>query len=210
VVGATSRAPPEKHDGGENSHRHPSIGNKIHKNLSKETDEASGSFWSEGSARWITTSFITTEGAEGRVEDLKGLPHLLMALLRGTLLPALTGGKELTEKSQSGEFEVPQNPESPIVRRTWCRMKQSVEADPPPVEGEIMAMTQELRHLKVSRLTSGKRSCVVKSSNSLSGPQPDGEMEAEAQEKRRLTERMLQLDPGPTQRAPSRGPEHPP
>jgi hypothetical protein len=70
-----------------------------------------------------------------------------MALLHGTLLPALTGGKELTEKSQSGEFEVPQNPESPIVRPTWRRMKQSVEADPPPVEGEIMVMTQELRHL---------------------------------------------------------------
>jgi hypothetical protein len=43
----------------------------IHENLSKETDEASGSFWSEGSARWITMSFRTTEGAEGRVEDLK-------------------------------------------------------------------------------------------------------------------------------------------
>jgi hypothetical protein len=132
-----------------------------------------------------------------------------MALLRGTLLPALTGGKVLTEKSQSGEFEVPQNPESPIARPTWCNMKQSVEADPPPDEGDIMVMTQELRHLKGSRLTSGKRSCIVKSSNSLSGPQPDGEMEAGDQEKRRLTERTLQLDPGPTQRAPGRTPEHP-
>jgi hypothetical protein len=27
-------------------------------------------------------------------------------------------------------------------------MKQSVEADPPPVEEKIVAMTQELRHLK--------------------------------------------------------------
>jgi hypothetical protein len=103
-----------------------------------------------------------------------------MGLLRGTLLPALTGGKELTEKSQSGELEVTQNPESPIVRPTWHRMKQSVEADPPPGEGEIMAETP-----KGSQLTSGKRSCIVKGSNSLSGPQPDGKMEAEAQEKRR-------------------------
>jgi hypothetical protein len=108
-----------------------------------------------------------------------------MALLRGTLLHALTGGKELTEKSQFGELKVSQNPESPIVRPTCRRMKQSVEANPPPVEGETMAMTQELRHLKGSRLTSGKRSCIVKGSNSLSGPQTDGEMEAEAQEKRR-------------------------
>jgi hypothetical protein len=132
-----------------------------------------------------------------------------MALLRGTLLPALTGGKELTEKSQSGELEVPQNPESPILHPTWRRMKQSVEADPPPVEGETMAMTQELRLLKGSRLSSGKRSCVVKGINSLSGPQPDGKMEAEAQEKRRSTEQTLQHDPGPTQRTPGRAPEHP-
>jgi hypothetical protein len=77
-----------------------------------------------------------------------------MALHRGTLRPVLTGGKELTEKSQSGEFDVPQNPESPIVCPTWHRMKQSAEADPPPVGGEIMAMTQkELRHLKGLRLT---------------------------------------------------------
>jgi hypothetical protein len=41
-----------------------------------------------------------------------------MVLLHGTLL---TGRKELTEKSQSGEFEDPQNPESPIVRQTWRR-----------------------------------------------------------------------------------------
>ena len=88
-------------------------------------------------------------------------------------------------------------------------MEQSVEADPPPVEGEIMAMTQELRHLKGSRLTSGKRSFVVKGSNSLSGPQPEGEMEAEAQEKRRLTEQTLQLDPAPTQKVTGRAPEHP-
>jgi hypothetical protein len=46
-------------------------------------------------------------------------------------------------------------------------MKQSVEADPPPVEGKIGTMTQELRHLKGSRLTSGKRSCVEKGSNGL-------------------------------------------
>jgi hypothetical protein len=80
-------------------------------------------------------------------------------------------------------------------------MKQSIEADPPPVGREIMAMMQELRHLKGSRLTSGKRNCIVKGSNNLSGPQPDGEKEAEAQEKRRLTVQTLQLDPGPTQRS---------
>jgi hypothetical protein len=45
-------------------------------------------------------------------------------------------------------------------------MIQSVKADPPPAEEEIMALTQkELRHLKGSRLTSGKRSCIVKGSN---------------------------------------------
>jgi 16S rRNA U1498 N3-methylase RsmE len=45
-------------------------------------------------------------------------------------------------------------------------MIQSVEADPPPAEEEIMALTQkELRHLNGLRLTSGKRSCVVKGSN---------------------------------------------
>jgi hypothetical protein len=45
-------------------------------------------------------------------------------------------------------------------------MKQSVEADPPPAEGENMVLMQkELRHLKGSRLTSGKKSCIVKGSN---------------------------------------------
>jgi hypothetical protein len=43
---------------------------------------------------------------------------------------------------------------------------QSIEADPPPAEEEIMALMQKrLRNLKGSRLTSGKRSCVVKGSN---------------------------------------------
>jgi hypothetical protein len=88
-------------------------------------------------------------------------------------------------------------------------MKQSAEADPPPVEGKIVATTQELRHLKGSSLTSGTRSCVEKGSNNLSGPQPEGEMEVKAQEKRRLTEQTLQLDPGPTQKDPGRAPEHP-
>jgi hypothetical protein len=41
------------------------------------------------------------------MEDLEGLPHLLMALLYVTLRLALTGWKELTEKSQSGAFEAP-------------------------------------------------------------------------------------------------------
>jgi hypothetical protein len=67
-------------------------------------------------------------------------------------------------------------------------------------------MQKELRHLKGSHLTSGEKSCIVKGSN-LSGPQPDGEMEAE--EKRRLTVQTLQLDPGPTQRALGQAPEHP-
>jgi hypothetical protein len=45
-------------------------------------------------------------------------------------------------------------------------MMQSVEADPSPAKGEIMSLTQkEPRHLKGLRLTSGKRSCVVKGSN---------------------------------------------
>jgi hypothetical protein len=34
-------------------------------------------------------------------------------------------------------------------------------------------------------------------------------MEAEAEEKQRLTVQMLQLDPGPTQRALGRAPDHP-
>jgi hypothetical protein len=42
-------------------------------------------------------------------EDLKGLELWTMALLHGTLRPALTGRKEPTEKSQTGEFEDPQN-----------------------------------------------------------------------------------------------------
>jgi 16S rRNA U1498 N3-methylase RsmE len=89
-------------------------------------------------------------------------------------------------------------------------MKQSVEADPPPAGGGTMALTQkELRHLKRLRLTSGEKSCVVKGSNNLSGPQPDSKMEAEAEEKRRLTMQTLQLDPGPTQRDLGRAPEHP-
>jgi hypothetical protein len=41
------------------------------------------------------------------MEDLEGLPHSLMAPLCGTLQPALIGWKDLTEKSQSGEFEAP-------------------------------------------------------------------------------------------------------
>jgi hypothetical protein len=77
------------------------------------------------------------------VEDLKkGCHTSSWRCFRGTLLPVLTGGKELTEKSQPGGFEDPQNPESPIVRPIWCRMKQSADADPPLVEGEIVAMTR--------------------------------------------------------------------
>jgi hypothetical protein len=134
-----------------------------------------------------------------------------MALLHETLRPALTGRKELTEKSQSGEFEDPQNPESPIIRPTWHRNEAERRSRSTTCwGGEIMALTQkELRHLKGSRLTSGKKSCVVKGSNNLSGPQPDGEMEAEAEEKRHLTVQTLQLDPGPTQRALGQAPEHP-
>jgi hypothetical protein len=55
-----------------------------------------------------------------------------------------------------------------------------------------MAMRQkELRHLKGSCLTSEEKSCVVKGSSNLSGPQLDGEMEAEAEEKRGLTVQTL-------------------
>jgi hypothetical protein len=55
------------------------------------------------------------------MEDLKGLPHQIEALLYGTLHPALTGRKELPEKSQTGKFEAPQNPEIPNVCPTWRR-----------------------------------------------------------------------------------------
>jgi hypothetical protein len=62
-------------------------------------------------------------------------------------------------------------------------MKQSADANSPPGKGKIVAMTQELRHLKGPCLPQ-KESCVEKGSNSLSGPQPESEMEAEAQEQR--------------------------
>jgi hypothetical protein len=55
------------------------------------------------------------------MEDQEGLPHQLMALLYGTLHPALTGRKEQSEKSLSGVFEAPQNPELPNIRPTWRR-----------------------------------------------------------------------------------------
>jgi hypothetical protein len=45
------------------------------------------------------------------MEDLKGLELWIMALLHGVLRPASTVRKKPTEKSQSGEFEDPQNPE---------------------------------------------------------------------------------------------------
>jgi hypothetical protein len=125
-----------------------------------------------------------------------------MALLPWNSPPCLDRREELTEKSQPGGPEDPQNPEPPIVRQTWRRMKQSVEADPPPVEGRTVATTQKLRHLKGSRLTSGKRSCVEKGSDSLPGPQPKGKVERKLQEKQRLTEQTFQLDPGPTQKSP--------
>jgi hypothetical protein len=47
----------------------------------KETNEASGSFWTQGRARRTATSFGKTEGAERKVGDLDVLPHQLMALL---------------------------------------------------------------------------------------------------------------------------------
>jgi hypothetical protein len=133
-----------------------------------------------------------------------------MALLRGTLRPALTGRKELTEKSQSGEFEVPQDPESPIVHPTWRRNEAEHRNRSTTCWGGNHGVDAEGAETpKGVESTSEKKSCVVKGSNELSGPQPDGEMEAEAEEKRRLTEQTLQLDPGPTQRALGRAPEHP-
>jgi hypothetical protein len=45
------------------------------------------------------------------MEDLKGLERWITVLLHGILRPALRGRKDPTEKSQSGEFEDPQNPE---------------------------------------------------------------------------------------------------
>jgi hypothetical protein len=67
------------------------------------------------------------------MEDLKGLEPWIMALLHGILHPALTGRKEPTEKSQSGEFEDPQNPEQPNVCPSGIDKMQSVKANPPPV-----------------------------------------------------------------------------
>jgi hypothetical protein len=87
----------------------------------------------------------------------------------------------LTEKSQLGGPKDPQDPESPIVRPTWRRMKQSANANSPPGKEKIAAMTQELRHLKGS-CPPQERSCVEKGSNSLKGPRPEGEIETEAQE----------------------------
>jgi hypothetical protein len=57
------------------------------------------------------------------MEDFEGLPHSLMALLYGTLRPALTGWKDLTEKSQSGEFKAPtkKNRITKNVCPTWHR-----------------------------------------------------------------------------------------
>jgi hypothetical protein len=57
--------------------------------------------------RDVLQRILMERNGERVIEDLEGLPHLLMALLYGTLCPALTGWKELTEKSQSGEFEAP-------------------------------------------------------------------------------------------------------
>jgi hypothetical protein len=76
----------------------------------------------------------------------------------------------MTEKSQSGGFEDPRDPESPILRPTWRRRKQSVTSDPPPVKGKIEAMTQELRHLKGLRLTSGEEAALRKAATACQGP----------------------------------------
>jgi hypothetical protein len=123
------------------------------------------------------------EGAEGRVKDLKRAATPTHGAASVGLSSVLTGGKELTEKSQLRGLKDPQNPESPIVCPTWRRMKQSADANSPPGKGKIAAMTQELRHLKGSSLPQ-ERSCVEKGSNSLIRPQPESEMEAEAQEQR--------------------------
>jgi hypothetical protein len=86
-----------------------------------------------------------------------------MALLYGTLYPALTGRKELPERTNLENSRPHKTQNYQSYTQPGVDMIQSVEADPPPAEGEIMAMTQkEPRHLKGLRLTSGKRSCVEK------------------------------------------------
>jgi hypothetical protein len=133
-----------------------------------------------------------------------------MALLRGTLRPALTGRKELTEESQSGEFEVPQNPELPIVRPTWRRNEAERQSQSTTCWGGNHGDDAEGAETpKEVASYLWRKSCIVKGSDNPTGPQPDGEMEAEAEEKRRLTVQTLQLDPGPTQRALGWAPEHP-
>jgi hypothetical protein len=133
-----------------------------------------------------------------------------MALLRGTFRPALTGRKELTEKSQSGEFEDPQNPESPIIRPTWRRNEAERRSRSTTCWGGNHGVDAEGAETPKGVATYlWKKSCIVKGSNDLSGPQPDGGMEAKAEEKRCLTEQTLQLDPRLTQRALGRAPEHP-
>jgi hypothetical protein len=84
------------------------------------------------------------------VEDLKkGCHTSSWRCFHGTLLPVLTGGKEPTEMSQPRGSKDLQNPESPIVHPTWRRKK--------PVKGKNAGTTQDLRHLKGSCFTSGKK-----------------------------------------------------
>jgi hypothetical protein len=49
-------------------------------------------------------------------------------------------------------------------------MKQNAEADPPPIEREIMAMTQELRHLKGRVLPQEKEAALRKAATACQDP----------------------------------------
>jgi hypothetical protein len=69
-------------------------------------------------------------------------------------------------------------------------MKQSVEANPPPVEGRTMATTQELRHLKRGRVLPQEREAALRKAATACR---DTSLRAKwkLQEKQRLTEQTL-------------------
>jgi hypothetical protein len=85
-----------------------------------------------------------------------------MALLYGKLHPALTGRKELPERTNLDNLRPHKTQNYQSHAQPGVDMKQSVEADPPPAEGEMALTQKDPRHLKGPRLTSGKRSCVEK------------------------------------------------
>jgi hypothetical protein len=84
-----------------------------------------------------------------------------MVLLYGTLHPALTGRKEQLRRANLENLRPHQTQNYQTYAQPGVDMMQSVKADPPPAEGEIMAEMQKAPiDLKGSRPTSGKRSCV--------------------------------------------------